>query len=146
MNKLTIELPDTVNVQLQQHNISEQQLTALMVQFVRLYLSKPQMWELLRDSTTVFEQTPISKQVDFSFDKALHHFLTMDISHFTPPQRHAYNRACALLKRGRQPDEPRILGLFTGLVDMADDFDAPLPNEIDFWGSQSDKYGINLGL
>ena len=71
-------------------------------------------------------------------------FLTMDTSQFTAVQRQAYNRACAIIRRGRSPDEPRILGLFAGLMEVADDFDAPLPDEEAFWGQGTDEFGMSL--
>lgn len=75
---------------------------------------------------------------------ATHHFLTMDTSHFTAVQRRAYDRAYAIIRRGRRPDEPRILGLFEGLVQIADDFDAPLPDENMFWGESTNECGMSL--
>jgi len=74
----------------------------------------------------------------------VHRFLTMDTSRFTAVQRQAYNRACAIIRQGRNSDEPRILGLFAGLVQIADDFDAPLVNEGMFWGADTDEYGASL--
>ena len=40
-------------------------------------------------------------------------------------------------------NQTRLLGLGIGLVDCADDFDAPLPSQIEalFWGSETDRYG-----
>ena len=55
-------------------------------------------------------------------------FLTRDTSRFTAAQRRAYERVCAAIRQGRSPHEPRILGLFAGLIQVADDFDAPLPS------------------
>ena len=77
---------------------------------------------------------------------AIQYFLTMDISHFTPEQLKAYERTCALLRKGRKPGEPPIWGLFEGLIEVADDFDDPLPSEIIdlFYGSETDEYGISL--
>lgn len=57
-------------------------------------------------------------------------FLDMDTSHFTSEQHKAYERTCATLRKGRKPDEPRILGLFSGLINVADDFDDPLPGDL----------------
>ncbi|MEA3341973.1 MAG: hypothetical protein U9R15_18575, partial [Chloroflexota bacterium] len=75
---------------------------------------------------------------------AVRHFLTRDTSHLTAVQRRAYRRAHAIIRRGRRPDEPRILGLFAGLVQIADDFDAPLPDEDMFWGKSTNEYGMSL--
>ena len=60
---------------------------------------------------------------------AVQHFLTMDTSQFTEDQRRAYEQASTLVRKGRRPNEPRLLGLFSGLVQIADDFDAPVPDE-----------------
>lgn len=77
---------------------------------------------------------------------AIQQFLTMDTSHFTPEQVKAYERTSALLRKGRTPDEPRILDLFAGLIEVSEDFDAPLPDDIIdlFYGSETDEYGITL--
>jgi len=77
---------------------------------------------------------------------AIQQFLTMDTSHFTPEQRKAYERTCSLLRKGRKPDEPRILDLFAGLIEVAEDFDAPLSDDIIdlFYGSETDEYGMTL--
>jgi len=75
---------------------------------------------------------------------AIQQFLTLDTSHFTPQQLAAYQRTCALLRKGRKPDEPRILDLYAGLVEAPEGFDAPLPDDIVdlFYGSETDEYGI----
>jgi hypothetical protein len=49
-------------------------------------------------------------------------------------QRQAYAQAYERLKQGRSADEPRVLGLFDGLGQISDDFDASLPDEDLFWG------------
>lgn len=77
-------------------------------------------------------------------DPAVQEFLELDTSAFTPVQLDAYARASRLLRRGRRPDEPRIPGIFAGLVEVADDFDAPLEDEELWWGSETDEYGISL--
>ena len=74
----------------------------------------------------------------------IHQFLTRDTSHFTADQRQAYDRVCTAIRRGRNPNEPRILGLFAGLMQVTDDFDAPLPDEDLFWGEGTDEYGMSL--
>lgn len=48
------------------------------------------------------------------------------------------------MQRGRQADEPRILGLFAGLAKVSDDFDAPLPDEDIFWGAETDENGVSM--
>ena len=52
---------------------------------------------------------------------AIQHFLTLDTSCFTVAQQRAYDRASAIIRRGRSPDAPRILGMFEGLVQIAND-------------------------
>ena len=79
-----------------------------------------------------------------SLGPAVQEFLALDTSAFTPAQLDAYARASRLLRRGRRPDEPRILGIFAGLVEVADDFDAPMEDEELWWGSKTDEYGISL--
>jgi hypothetical protein len=71
-------------------------------------------------------------------------FLTLDISRFTPQQRQLYQQNCMLLSHERSPKEPRLLGLFSGLVTIADDFDAPLADEALFWGAETDEFGLSL--
>ncbi|MFH1636338.1 MAG: hypothetical protein ABIG63_20325 [Chloroflexota bacterium] len=75
---------------------------------------------------------------------AVHHFFTMDTSQFTAAQRQTYDQACTIIRRGRDSGEPRILGLFAGLMQIADDFDAPLTDEDVFWGKSTNEYGISL--
>ncbi|MBI3958120.1 MAG: hypothetical protein HY328_04865 [Chloroflexi bacterium] len=75
---------------------------------------------------------------------AVQEFLALDTTAFSPQQRAAYERASTLLRRGRRPDEPRILGIFAGLVEVADNFDAPLEDEELWWGSETDEYGMSL--
>ncbi len=70
--------------------------------------------------------------------------LSVDTSQLTKAQRRAYERTQALLQQGRQPNEPRLLGLFTGLVEISDDFDEPLPDEDLYWGEGTDEYGVSL--
>lgn len=75
---------------------------------------------------------------------SINRFLALDTSAFTPEQQAAYERTSTLLRRGRRPDEPRILGMFAGMVQVSDDFDAPLPDEELWYGSETDEYGISL--
>jgi len=56
-------------------------------------------------------------------------FLQIDTSSFTSKQLEAYHHAYEQLCKGRRSDEPRILGLTGGLVELAEDFDGPLPDE-----------------
>ena len=62
--------------------------------------------------------------------RAIQQFLTMDTSHFTPEQVKAYERTSVLLRKGRNPSDPPIFGLFAGLIEVSEDFDAPLPDDI----------------
>ena len=92
----------------------------------------------------VYQRTPLTP---LSMDKmadSLHRFLTLDTSHFTDAQKQAYERACIILQRGRKADEPRILGLFAGLGEISEDFDAPLSDEYLFLGEETNEYGIKL--
>ncbi|MEZ4705708.1 MAG: hypothetical protein R3A44_00800 [Caldilineaceae bacterium] len=77
---------------------------------------------------------------------ALQSFLTMDTSHFTPEMQVAYTRTCTQLRQTDNPEAQPTLGLFEGLIETADDIDAPLPDEIValFYGSETDEYGISL--
>ena len=87
---------------------------------------------------------PTNPEVTKEVANATHAFLTLDTSHFTVEQHKAYERACAIIQRGRQKNDPRIWGVFEGLIDVADDFDAPLPDEELFWGEGTDEYGMSL--
>lgn len=79
-----------------------------------------------------------------SLDPAIQSFLALDTSSFTPKQKEAHARASAILRKGRQADEPRILGIFAGLVEISDDFDDPLPDEDLWYGSETDEYGMTI--
>lgn len=61
-----------------------------------------------------------------------------------PEQESALRSILEVIAKGRTADEPRILGLFEGLVQVSDDFDAPLSDEGVFWGAASDQYGVSL--
>lgn len=87
---------------------------------------------------------PAPSQAGGTLLDAVEQFLTIDTSQFTEDQRRAYAQASVLVQKGRHLDEPRLLGLFAGLVQMADDFDAPLPDEELFWGRSTDEQGISL--
>jgi hypothetical protein len=69
-------------------------------------------------------------------------FLSLDVSQWTAAQQQAYAQAKQAIQNGRQSNEPRILGLFSGLIEISDDFDAPLPDEAAFWGEETDEYGM----
>lgn len=101
MNKLVIDLPDTVGKQLQQHHISEQELTNLITHFLELYLSRP---ELLRDLLTVFE--PVNQ-------------LESPVLKLKTPDKVANSSSTT-------PPRPRFgSGKHLNIV-MSDDFDEPL--------------------
>jgi hypothetical protein len=72
-------------------------------------------------------------------------FLSIDTSNFTPEQMKIYNRNCERV-RAFKPGDPRLFGLYEGLIWVADDFDAPLPDDIVdlFYGSETDEYGLSL--
>lgn len=59
---------------------------------------------------------------------AIQYLLAMDTSSFTESQLKAYERALEAVRKGRKPNEPRVFGLFEGLIEIADDFDT-LPDE-----------------
>jgi hypothetical protein len=73
---------------------------------------------------------------------AIARFLTLDEAQLPAAQRQAYAQAYERLKQGRSADEPRILGLFDGLGQISDDFDAPLPDEDLFWGGLFVEQGL----
>jgi hypothetical protein len=60
---------------------------------------------------------------------AIQRFLQIDTSSFTPKQLESYRHAYEQLRKGRCADEPRTLGLTGGLVELAEDFNGPLPDE-----------------
>ena len=71
-------------------------------------------------------------------------FLAMDLAQFTSDQRQAYERLRKAIQTGPRPNEPRTLGLFEGLIQITEDFDAPLTDEDLFWGNSTDESGISL--
>ncbi len=79
-------------------------------------------------------------------DPAVRNFLEMDMSQLSEEQREAHARVVAYLQQEHDPDEPRVFGLFRGWIEVAEDFDAPLPPEIEdlFWGSETDEYGMSI--
>ena len=68
----------------------------------------------------------------------------LDASQMTDEQRAARERTLSLLAEKPQPGAPRRLGIFDGLVEIADDFNAPLPDEEIYWGSLTDEYGMSI--
>lgn len=61
---------------------------------------------------------------------AIYNILAMDTAHLNQEQRKAYQRTCTLLQEWLQTRKAPLYGAFAGLVEIADDFDAPLPDEI----------------
>lgn len=78
-------------------------------------------------------------------EKAQQSFLAMDTSNFTPEQMQAFVQSCKRVLT-HKPGDPRLFGLYRGLIWVTDDFDAPLPDDIIdlFYGSETDEYGISL--
>jgi hypothetical protein len=66
-------------------------------------------------------------------EQAIRSFLSLDTSRLTPEQLKAYQRTCILLQKGRHPNEPRMFGLFAGLVEVSDDFNTLADEEIDLF-------------
>ncbi len=83
---------------------------------------------------------------DAEYWEAVAGILATDTSHFSEEKKKAFIRTREILLCGRKPGEPPPVDPFAGLVYVADDFDAPLPKEIEdlFYGSESDEYGISL--
>jgi len=67
-------------------------------------------------------------------------FLNIDTSDFTPEQMGAFVRSCKRVLT-HKPGDSRLFGLYEGLIWVADDFDAPLPDDIVdlFYGSETDE-------
>ncbi|MCB0164708.1 MAG: hypothetical protein KDI79_10800 [Anaerolineae bacterium] len=91
---------------------------------------------ILPAQPTTSELSSKSEEQETVID-AVEHLLTLDISRFTPEQQQAYEKTKSLVQQGRLPHEPRILGLFEGLMEVSDDFDSPLPDEDLFWGEDT---------
>jgi hypothetical protein len=72
--------------------------------------------------------------------KAIQRFLQIDTSGFTQKQLDAYHHADEQIRKGRKPGEPRILGLTGGLVELAEDFNDPLPDEDLFYSNRCAPY------
>jgi len=75
--------------------------------------------------------------------QAINLIQAIDATHLTQKQMAARERTLALLAEKTLPGAPRRLGIFDGLVEIADDFNAPLPDEEIYWGSLTDEYGVN---
>lgn len=65
--------------------------------------------------------------------QAIQSFLSINTSYLTLEQQNAYQRTCALLQEGRRPDEPRMFGLFAGLIELSDDFDRLSDEDLDLF-------------
>jgi hypothetical protein len=69
-------------------------------------------------------------------------FLASEPPQLTAAEQRAYERAKDIVQKGRRASDPRIIGAFAGLIQVSDDFDAPLPDEALFWGEETDEYGL----
>lgn len=75
---------------------------------------------------TSHADTDLFTQIDIQ--NATDRFLNMDISHFTPKQRIAFEKSCQRLQSHSQEQGP-LYDLYAGMVTMADDLLSPLPEE-----------------
>lgn len=82
------------------------------------------------------------RQNNHEVSAAIDDFMAAAPVYVTDDERAAYDRVCAVLRHGRRADEPRILGLFAGLLQISDDFDAPLADEDLYAGIYTDQYGL----
>lgn len=82
------------------------------------------------------------RQNNHEASTAIDDFMAAAPIYTTDDERAAYDRVCAVLRHGRHADEPRILGLFAGLLQISDDFDAPLADEDVYTGIYTDQYGL----
>jgi len=74
-------------------------------------------------------------------EQARQSFLAMDTANFTPEQMQSFVQSCKRVLTYK-PGDPRLFGLYYGLIWVADDFDAPLPDDIIdlFYGSETDEW------
>lgn len=72
-----------------------------------------------------------------TYVRARQRFLNLDTSSFSQQQLDAYHQTRKQLLKGRGEDEPRILGLTSGIVQLAADFNAPLPDEHLFYEGEA---------
>jgi hypothetical protein len=63
----------------------------------------------------------------------LQRILAWDTSNYDIEQMRAYQRLCALIAKGRKPDEPRVFGTLAGLVWLADDFNIMSEEDLDLF-------------
>ena len=89
---------------------------------------------------------PVAEEKETENDKTavIQRFLSLDTSQFTTAQYKAYMKTCVRLQQRNTQNQPRIGGLFAGLVHISDDFDDLLPDEHLFWGEETDEYGMTL--
>lgn len=85
------------------------------------------------------------RQEPDKLEQARQSFLNMDTANFTPEQMQAFVQSCKRVLT-HKPGAPGLFGLYRGLIWVADDFDAPLPDDIIdlFYGSETDEYGMSL--
>lgn len=117
--KIVVNLPDS--------------FSATSAEVIVLPLPQAQSPQILGQAIDRSEQTAVIRQ-----------FLARDITQFTIEQKEAYHQICQMLQQKLMTDSPRIPGLFAGFVQVADDFDDPLPDEEMFWGFGTDEYGVTL--
>jgi hypothetical protein len=82
--------------------------------------------------------------VESTTEQTIRAIQALDTSQMTEAQRAARERTLLLLAEKPQPGAPRRLGIFDGLVEIADDFNDPLPDEEIYWGSLTDEYGMSI--
>jgi hypothetical protein len=85
------------------------------------------------------------RQEPDELERARQSFLNIDTTNFTPEQMQAFVQSCKRVLT-HKPGDPRLFGLYRELIWVADDFDAPLPDDIIdlFYGSETDEYGMSL--
>lgn len=101
---------------------------------------KLQLAHWLLDSVLASEE---NAEIGDGAEIDLRRFLSRDLNQIAVNYRPAYEQACRLIRQGRQSGEPRVLGVFKGLLQTSDDFDAPLPDEDLFWGKETDEFGLS---
>lgn len=82
--------------------------------------------------------------VELTTEQTIRAIQALDMSQMTYEQRAARERTLRLLAEKPQPGAPPRLGIFDGLVDIAEDFNDPLPDEEIYWGALSDEFGTSI--
>ena len=106
-------------------------------------LTLPKDFSAQRVEVTV---TPVEEEKDVQEGKTavMHSFLSLDTSQFTAEQLRTYEETCARIQKNIADNKPYIDNLFTGLIHISDDFDAPLPDEYLFRGEGTDEYCMTI--